>query len=367
MPEEKLSIELLTVGDEVTTSFLINPVASSRFRFRATHLDGMLAPKVVLSDDSRIRPGVNCRVRITAIRKPNRDDRGSIEVEFVQMEGMNLEGIYLDPDIAAKLQILLESGRNILLDGPQGCGKTVLAQAIASQLGLDFIFFNCGAVVEPSDFIATLQLRANDAGHPVTEFVPTDFLNALNEAQQHSERHYLVFLDEFNRCPEHARNVLMPALDTTRRLFNPIQNAFVPLPDNVQFIAAVNRGNQFSATFGIDTAQLDRFAPLRLEYLPAHHEVNLLSCRYPVASRKAIEKLVHCAEQIRKSPHLATGLSVRATEEACIYLSHPNMTNSQQHNLQQILRSSFCGRFTGHPDDPQTEAGIVWDIICSQF
>ena len=52
----------------------------------------------------------------------------------------------------------------------------------------------------------------------------------------------------------------MPALDSTRRVFNPVSNAFLDIPDNVQFIAAVNRGSEFSGTFGIDAAQLDRFA-----------------------------------------------------------------------------------------------------------
>ena len=61
---------------------------------------------------------------------------------------------------------------------------------------------------------------------------------------------------------------MMPALDAVRKIFNPITNAFLPIPDNVQCIAAVNRGSEFSGTFGIDAAQLDRFAPLQMDSLP---------------------------------------------------------------------------------------------------
>src|SRR5262245_51690928 len=144
----KLEIDDIKIGAVMETTFWANPVAESEFRFRATHLDGKRAPKVVLSSDPRIRPGTPCLVKIRAVRKPDRDDRGAIEVEFVRTQDFRIEGVYLDPIVAKKLQVLLESGLNILLDGPQGCGKTVLARSIARALGMDFVFFNCGAVVE---------------------------------------------------------------------------------------------------------------------------------------------------------------------------------------------------------------------------
>src|SRR6516162_9163474 len=294
----------LSLGAIMETTFWPNPVKGSGFRYRATHLDGRKAPKVVLCDDVRIRPGIPCQVRLKAISKAQRDDRGFIEVEFVKQQEFKIEGVYLEPVIARKLQVLLESGLNILLDGPQGCGKTVLARSIARSLGMEFVSFNCGAVVEATDFLATIQVRASSTGQPVTDFVKTEVLIALEEAGQNPERHYLVFLDEFNRCQESARNALMPALDSTRRVFHPIENRFLPIPDNVQFIAAVNRGSEFSATFGIDAAQLDRFAPLQMDYPPAEEEVKLLQPRHPELSAKTVELVVHIADALRRSPEL---------------------------------------------------------------
>src|SRR5262249_1191674 len=94
---------------------------------------GKRAPKVVLCDDPRIRPGLPCRVRVSAIRKPQRSDRGAIEVEFLESQAFQIEGVYLDPVVSRKLQILLQSGltqttraspqrfrMNILLEGPPG-------------------------------------------------------------------------------------------------------------------------------------------------------------------------------------------------------------------------------------------------------
>jgi MoxR-like ATPase len=359
----KWALEDIQLDAVMEATFWPNPVKDSGFRFRATHLDGKRAPKVVLCDDPRIRSGMPCQIRIKAVRKRNREDRGAIEVEFVQQHEFKIEGVYLDPMVARKLQVLLESGLNILLDGPQGCGKTVLARSIAESLGMEFIFFNCGAVVEATDFLATIQVRASSSGAPVTDFVKTEVLTALEEAGGHRERRYLIFLDEFNRCQESARNALMPALDSTRRIFHPVENRFLAIPENVQFIAAVNRGGEFSGTFGIDAAQLDRFAPLQMEYPPIDEEIKILHPRHPELNKKILRLIVEIADKLRQTPELSMGLSVRATDEACTYLKHPLIATQRSALLPEVLKSSFCGRYTGRWSDMTTDAGAAWSII----
>ena len=167
---DRWQVKDLQPGMTLEATFYPNPQPESGFRFRATHLQGRRAPKVVLCDDPRIRPGTPCMVRIQRVLKPQRDDRGHIEVEFVQQQEFPIEGVYIDPMVALKLRALLDSGLNILLDGPQGCGKTLLARSLARSLGMEFVFFNCGAVVEPSAFLATVQIRASVSGQPIMDF-----------------------------------------------------------------------------------------------------------------------------------------------------------------------------------------------------
>jgi MoxR-like ATPase len=367
MTGRKWKIDELKAGMTGETTFWPNPIEGSEFPLRATHFDGRRAPKVVLTRDPRVIAGAPCLVRIVAITKPERDDRGTIEVEWIGAAPFRIESVWLDPVVAKKLQVLLQSGLNILLDGPQGCGKTVLARSIAASLGLEFVFFNCGAVVDASDFFATIQVRASSSGTPVTDFVKTEVLEAVEEATAHPERRWLVFLDELNRCQESARNALMPALDSTRRVFHPIENRFVAIPDNVQFIAAVNRGREFSGTFGIDTAQLDRFAPLQMDYPPPEEEVKILLHRHGEVPNKLVEDLVAVADAIRRSADLSASLSVRATEEACVYLKHPLFAGDARSAVPEVLKSSFCGRFHGRWNDPNSDAGAVWAVVAGRL
>lgn len=110
---------------------------------RATHVNGRQAPKAVLSNDPRIVPGKPVMVRITHIDQPDRVGRGREVVEYVGRSTMDFgEDLWVDPLVAIKLQALLESGMNVLLNGLHGSGKTVLSRRIAQAMGMTYVFFN---------------------------------------------------------------------------------------------------------------------------------------------------------------------------------------------------------------------------------
>lgn len=364
MPKKEPAEPSLKIGSKFETTFYNNPKKESSFRFRATHINGKRAPKVILSDDPRIQPGQLCRVRVRSIRKPVSKDRGSIEVEFLSQVTFRLDdGLYVDPILAKKLQALLESGMNILLDGPQGSGKTVLSRMVASALDLEYVFFNCSPVYEATDFLATLQIRAAESGQVETAWIPTDILRALQAAGDDSSRRFLIFLDEFNRCRELARNGIMPALDSTRLLYNPLTGSTIRIPDTVLWIAAINNGAQFTGTTSVDPAQLDRFAPLKMSYPPEEEEIRILQRRHPDLARSQIARVVKAANAVRGDKDLRVDLSVRATEEVCVLLGHPNFADFDGDPVPELLRTSFGGRFSGNWDDPSTDAGLVWQCV----
>ena len=370
-PDKATDGPILSVGDNIETVFWRNDgELKDTFPFRATHVFGRRCDKVILCSDQTIVPGRPALARVGRVKRPGSPGRGFYEVMYIGEVEFTLDpNIYVDEGIARALQALLEAGYSILLDGPQGSGKTVLSREIAAALDMEYIYFNCASVYESTDFIATLQVRASEEGVAETVFLETDIRRALIDATSNRARRYLIFLDEFNRCRPMARNGLMPALDSTRKVFDPTTNSMLAIPENVQFCAAINNGDQFVGATAVDPAQMDRFATLKVDYPPPDEEARILHRRFPTLDPEVIEKVVLVADAVRTSPTLKFDLSMRATEEACTLLSHPVYSDQlpSQRALEEALRVAFGGRFAGKIDDEATEAGLVWRVVRSQL
>ena len=54
---------------------------------------------------------------------------------------------------------------------------------------------------------------------------------------------------------------------------------------------------------------------------------------------------------------------MRATDEVCTYLKHPLIATQRTVMLPEVLKSSFCGRFSGRWSDVSSDAGAAWAII----
>jgi nitric oxide reductase NorQ protein len=97
--------------------------------------------------------------------------------------------------------------------------------------------------------------------------------------------------------------------------------------------------------------------------MPPDEEMKLLGNRHPELGKKIIKLVVNIADQLRKTAELGRGLSVRATDEACIYLKHPLIATERNSMLPEILKSSFCSRYNGCWSDVSSDAGAAWAVV----
>lgn len=144
-----------------------------------------------------------------------------------------------DPQIALSLACLLARGHLLIEDLP-GLGKTMLAQALAHTLGLEFRRIQFTSDLLPADVVGVSVFR-QDSGK--FEFQPGPIFSQL------------VLADEVNRATPKAQSALLEAMEEHQVT---VDGNTMPLSEPFFVIATQNPGDQIG-TFPLPESQLDRF------------------------------------------------------------------------------------------------------------
>jgi MoxR-like ATPase len=157
-----------------------------------------------------------------------------------------LGGIILGKDrqIGLALACLLAKGHLLIEDLP-GLGKTMLAQSLATILGLSYRRIQFTSDLLPADIIGVSVFRQN-AGE--FEFQPGPVFSQL------------VLADEVNRATPKAQSALLEAMEEFQVS---VDGNTLPLPRPFFVVATQNPADQIG-TFPLPESQLDRFL-MRLE------------------------------------------------------------------------------------------------------
>jgi len=171
-------------------------------------------------------------------------------------------------------------GKNILLLGPTGCGKTLAAQTVAKAIGREdnFFYFNLGATQDARSALIGNTHFDKKTG---TLFKESSFIKAIRTPNA------IILLDEISRSHHDGVNILMTVLDDLQRYLRLDEKddcEVVKVAEGVTFIATANVGNEYTATRVMDRALLSRF-PVKIEVTPLDKdsEFNLLKNRFDIS------------------------------------------------------------------------------------
>ena len=196
--------------------------------------------------------------------------------------------------------------RNLLIEGPVGVGKTVLALAVANHLARPFFRVDGDERYTEHKLTGWFDPPIVLAkGYAQDAFVPGPLTQAMLESG-------ILFINELNRMPESVQNVLLPALDE-RILIIP-KYGEIAARDAFAVIATQNP-REFVATSHLSEALRDRFELVVLEHQTFQEEVEIVRLNLSKelnAETGIIRKAVEIVRATREAPQIRRGASVRA-------------------------------------------------------
>lgn len=136
--------------------------------------------------------------------------------------------------------VALLSGGHLLIEDLPGLGKTTLAHALASSLGLSFQRVQFTSDLLPAD---VLGVSVYDAGTRQFQFHPGPVFS------------HVLLADEINRAPPRTQSALLEAMAEQQVT---LDGQTHPLPDPF-FVIATQNPVDLSGTFPLPDSQLDRF------------------------------------------------------------------------------------------------------------
>lgn len=248
------------------------------------------------------------------------------------------------------------SGKHLMIEGPVGVGKTILAVAVARHLRRPVFR------VDGDERYTEQKLSGwfdppivMEKGYVPEAFVPGPLMSAMREGG-------VLFINEMNRMPEGVQNILLPAMD--EGLIEVPKIGTVRASRGFVVIGTQNP-REFVATTAISEALSDRFELLHLDYQSDEEEFAIVSKNLPDASPEAVSRSVWIARRTRNHPNIRRGASVRAAM-SMVQLSR-RFSKDLYEGILKAAHMALPTRIEMREESKRTPEQVVEEIVNECF
>ncbi|WP_010531990.1 ATP-binding protein [Lentibacillus jeotgali] len=223
------------------------------------------------------------------------------------------EGGYVPPEenLLTDAITALSMGKNVLLKGPTGSGKTRFAETLSNLFNQPMFNVNCSVDLDAESLMGFKTLDYED-NRQIIDFVPGPVTNAMKNGT-------FLYIDEINMAKPETLPLINGVLDYRRTITNPFTEEIITAKDGFGVVAAINEG--YVGTVPLNEALKNRFVVIDIPYLQGKQLKELIQNTSRLEDGRTIDLFVQLSEDLIQA--VAQGklaedaASVRALIDAC--------------------------------------------------
>ncbi|MEF3331204.1 ATP-binding protein [Oceanobacillus oncorhynchi] len=233
--------------------------------------------------------------------------------EVTDREELIRSGGYLPPsdDLLIDAIVALSMGKNILLKGPTGAGKTKFAETLSSLFQRPMYSVNCSVDLDAESLMGFKTLAYEEEKQTI-EFVPGPVTNAMKQGT-------FLYIDEINMAKPETLPLINGVLDYRRTITNPFTNEIVTAADGFGVIAAINEG--YIGTVPLNEALKNRFIVIDVPYIQGEQLEQLITESTKLTDKQLIGRFVTLSSDlitaVSQGKLSEDAASIRALLDAC--------------------------------------------------